>query len=125
MVSDPSGHGWRRLLRMGHTRMRCAKGIDRAHHEYPLGQCQGVACPRPAPVCQWREAFPERRVQPLHVGCVDPPVALGVRAGVRKGCLRKLGSHYDISNLAAAEGDGLYVLDELARQSRIRCWRQP
>ena len=76
MVGDPRRHGGRRLLRMRQTRMRRAKVIDRAHQEHPLVQRQGVACQRPAPARQRREAFPERRVQSLNVGGIDHPVAL-------------------------------------------------
>src|SRR5206468_3629975 len=65
-----------RLLRMRQTRMRRAKVIDRAHQEHPLVQRQGVACQRPAPARQWREACPERRVQSLNVGCIDHSVSL-------------------------------------------------
>jgi hypothetical protein len=45
--------------------MGCAKVIDRAHQEHALMQRHGVAGQRPATARQRREAFPERRVQPL------------------------------------------------------------
>ena len=56
--------------------MRCAKAKDRAHHDHPLMQCQGLACQRPAPARQRREALPKRRVEPLHVRRIDHPVPL-------------------------------------------------
>jgi hypothetical protein len=40
-------------------------------------QRQGVACQRPATACQRREAFPERRVQPLHVRRIGVPGVIG------------------------------------------------
>ena len=64
MVSDPRRHSRRRLVCLGQTRMRRAKVIHRAYHKHPLVQRQGVACQRPAAARQWREAFPERRVEP-------------------------------------------------------------
>src|SRR5262249_61236335 len=76
MVGDPSRHGWRCLLDGVETLVRRAKVIDRAHQEHPLVQGQGLACQRPAPARQRREAFPERRVQPLDVRCIDDAVAL-------------------------------------------------
>jgi hypothetical protein len=39
-------------------------------------QRQGLACQRPATARQRREVFPERRVQPLNVGCIDHSVPL-------------------------------------------------
>ena len=56
--------------------MRRTKVRDRAHPEHPLVQCQGLACQRPAPPRQRRQAFPERRVEPLDVRRIDDPVAL-------------------------------------------------
>ena len=41
-----------------------------------LVQGQGVACQGPAPARQRCEAFPERRVQPLNVRCIDHAVSL-------------------------------------------------
>src|SRR4029450_8403237 len=41
-----------------------------------LVQGQRLACQRPAPTCQRREAFPERRVQPLDVCRIDDAIAL-------------------------------------------------
>jgi hypothetical protein len=76
MVSDPRRHGRRCLLDGVETLVRRTKVIDRAHQEHPLVPCQGLACQRPAPTRQRREAFPERRVQPLDVRCIDAPVAL-------------------------------------------------
>ena len=78
MVGDPRRHGGRRLLRMRQTRMRRAKVRDRAHQAHPLGQRQGGAGQRPAPARQWREAFPERRIQPLAIRGVDHPAALSM-----------------------------------------------
>ena len=76
MVRDPRRHGWGGLLRMGQTLMRRAKIIDRAYHEHPLVQRQGVTCQRPAAARQRCEAFPERRVEPFDVRRVDHPVAV-------------------------------------------------
>jgi len=74
MVRDPCRHGRGRLLHMGQTLMGGAKVIDRAHQEHTLVQRQGVTCQRPATPRQWREVFPERRVQPLNVRRIDHPV---------------------------------------------------
>src|SRR3989454_12830340 len=82
MVGDPGRHGRRRLLCMGQTLMRCAKVIHRAHHKHPFVQCQGVTCQRPAPTRQRREAFPERRVQPVTVDGGVAPSTPGSRAGL-------------------------------------------
>jgi hypothetical protein len=76
MVGDPSGHGRCCLLHRMQTRMRRAKVIDRAHQEHPLVQRQGLACQGPATACQWRKAFPKRRVEPLNVRRVDHAVPL-------------------------------------------------
>jgi hypothetical protein len=46
--------------------MRRTKVIDRPHQEHPLVQRQGVACQRPAPARQRREAFPKRWVVYLY-----------------------------------------------------------
>lgn len=56
--------------------MRRAKVIDRAHPEHPLVPRQGLACQRPTAACQWCEAFPTRRVEPLNVRCIAHPVSL-------------------------------------------------
>jgi hypothetical protein len=48
--------------------MRRAKVIHRADQEHALMQRQGLACQRPAPTRQRRQAFPERRVEPLYIG---------------------------------------------------------
>ena len=76
MVGDPSRHGWRCLLNGAETLVRRAKVIDRAHQEHALVQGQGLACQRPAPTRQRREAFPERRVQSLNVRRIDDSVTL-------------------------------------------------
>jgi len=67
MVRDPSRHGWRCLLDGVETLVRRTKVRDRAHQKHPLVQCQSLAGQRPAPTRQWREAFPERRVEPVTV----------------------------------------------------------
>src|SRR5215471_21502710 len=76
MVRDPRRHGRRCLLAGVETFVRRTKVIDRAHHEHPLVQGQGLTGQRPAPARQWREAFPERRVEPFDVRRIDDPVAL-------------------------------------------------
>ena len=76
MVRDPRRHGWRGLLDGAETLVRRAKVVDRAHHEHPLVQGQGLTGQRPAPTRQRREAFPERRVQPLDIRGVDDAMAL-------------------------------------------------
>src|SRR5262245_45755525 len=76
MVGTPSRHGWRGLLDGIETLVRRAKVIDRAHQEHPFVQGQSLACQRPAPTRQRREAFPDRRVPPLDVRCIDDAVAL-------------------------------------------------
>jgi len=76
MVGDPSRHGWGCLLAGGETLVRRAKVLDRAHQEHARVQRPGLACQRPAPTRQRREAFPERRVQPLDIGGVADAVAL-------------------------------------------------
>jgi len=58
------------------TRVRRTKVIDRAHHDHPLVQCQGLTGQRPAPTRQRREAFPERRVEPVTVdGGIAPSIS--------------------------------------------------
>jgi len=71
MGGNPSRHGWRCFLDGVETLVRRANVVDRAHQEHPLVQCLGLACQRPAPARQRREAFPERRVQSLNVRCLD------------------------------------------------------
>jgi hypothetical protein len=61
MSGDPRCHGRRRLPCLRQTHMRCAKVRDRAHQAHPRLQRHGVACP-------------PRRVEPLHVRRIDPPV---------------------------------------------------
>ena len=76
MVGDPCCHGRRRLLGTTQTLMRRAKVIDRPHQEHALVQRQGVAGQCPAPARQRREAFPERRVEPVTVDRrIAPPTA--------------------------------------------------
>ena len=75
MVCAPRRHGRRRLLCLGQTLMRRANVIGRAYQAHPLIQRQGRACQCPATTRQRREAFPERRVEPLKVRGVEHPAA--------------------------------------------------
>ena len=76
MASDPRRHGRRGPLAGVETLVRRTKVIDCAHHEHPLVQGLGLACQRPAPARQRREAFPERRVQSVTVDRrIAPPTA--------------------------------------------------
>ena len=77
MIRDASGHRWcGPATGVGQTRMRGAEIIDRTDQIHAMLQRQGVACQRSATACQRREAFPERRVQPLNVRRIDDPIAL-------------------------------------------------
>jgi hypothetical protein len=112
MVGDPRGHGRRRLLRMGQTRMRRAKVIDRTHQEHPFVQRQGLAGQRPATTHQWREAFPERRVQSLNVRGIDHAVPLRPAAERLHACRRAI----DNAAVGCDHPSPLVPLDNLGDQ---------
>src|SRR5438874_313544 len=120
MVSDPSRHGWRCLLDGVETLVRRAKIIDRAHQEHALVQGQGLACQRPAPTRQRREAFPERRVQPLDICGVDDAVALRAPSERLDACGRA------VDNAAVGLDDTalLVALHHLGDQD-VAPWTQP
>src|SRR5215813_9515705 len=109
MVGNPSRHGWRGLLDGVETLVRRAKVIDRAHQEHALVQGQGLACQRPAPTRQRREAFPERRVQPLDVRRIDDAVAL-----------RAPSEHLDAGGRAV--DNAAVSLDDTGRSSCLTTW---
>ena len=81
MVRDPRRHGRGRLLRRGQTLMGCAEVIDRAYQEHALVQRRRMAGQCPAPACQRREAFSERRVQSV---TVDRRIAPSIAAPERR-----------------------------------------
>src|SRR5215813_578780 len=112
MVGDPCGHGRRRLLGTPQTLMRRAKVIDRPHQEHALVQRQGVAGQRPAPARQRREAFPERRVEPLYVGGVDHPTALRATSERLHACRRAI----DKAAFRRDHPPPLVALDDLGDQ---------
>ena len=99
--------------------MRCTNVLDRPHHAHPLVQRQGVACQRPAPACQGREAFPERRVQPLPVRRLDPPVPVRAASQRRHPCRRAIHN----SAVGRAPPSPLVTLDDLGAEKRAP-WAQ-
>ena len=113
MLGDPRGHGRRRLLRMEQTRMRRTKVIDRPYQEHPFVQRQGMAGQRPAPARQWREAFPERRVQSFNVRGIDHAVPLRAASERLHACRRAI----DNAAVGRDHPSPLVTLDTLGDQA--------